>query len=163
MPLHMESPADVPGPHPTPGPPPDMARVTTGAARERATRSLFWTALESGGMSGLSVVALVVFGWTLTPSELGIGALALSVVQLMNLPVELMFHDALIQRRKVTPRHFNTAFTASLLLGASLSGVCWLASGPLAAAVGDPRAAPALQWMSLSLPAMGAGAALVSW
>ena len=87
-----------------PAPPIATARAT-GSARDRASRSLFWTALESGGMSGLSVVALVVFGWTLTPSELGIGALALSVVQLMNLPVELMFHDALIQRREVTPRH----------------------------------------------------------
>src|SRR3712207_691146 len=163
MPLHMESPADVPGPHPTPGPPPDMARVTTGAARERAARSLLWTALESGGMSGLSVAALVVFGWTLTPAELGIGALAFSVVQLVNLPVELLFHDALIQRREATLRHLNTAFTTSLLLGVALSALCWWASNPLAALVGDPRVAPALQWMSLYLPAVGATSALVSW
>ena len=140
-----------------------MARVI-GAARERATRSLLWTALESGGISGLSVVALVVFGWTLTPAELGIGALAFSVVQLMNLPVELLFHDALIQRREVTLRHLNTAFTVSLLLGVSLSGLCWWAGGDLLAAqVGDPRVAPVLQWMSLSLPAMGTATALVSW
>ena len=139
-----------------------MARVI-GAARERATRSLLWTALESGGISGLAVVALVVFGWTLTPAELGVGALALSVVQLLNLPVELLFHDALIQRREVTQRHLNTAFTVSLLLGLSLSGLCWWAGDLLAAQVGDPRVAPVLQWMSLSLPAMGAASALVAW
>ena len=77
-----------------------MARVT-GGARERAARSLLWTALESGAISGLAFAALVVFGWTLTPAELGIGALAFSVVQLLNLPVELLFHDALIQRREI--------------------------------------------------------------
>jgi O-antigen/teichoic acid export membrane protein len=140
-----------------------MARVT-GTARERATRSLLWTALESGGISGMAVVALVVFGWTLTPAELGIGALAFSVVQLLNLPVELLVHDALIQRREVTHRHLDTAFTLSLLLGLSLSGLCWWVGGDLLAAqVGDPRAAPVLQWMSLSLPAMGMGSALVAW
>jgi len=139
-----------------------MARVT-GGARERAARSLFWTALESGAISGLAFAALVVFGWTLTPAELGIGALAFSVVQLLNLPVELLFHDALIQRREATPRHFNTALTVSLGLGASLSALCWLAGDALAAAVGDPRAAPVLGWMSLSLPAAGAAGALVAW
>src|SRR5215207_7552367 len=103
-----------------------MARVT-GGARDRAARSLLWTVLESGAISGLAFAALVVFGWTLTPAELGVGALAFSVVQLLNLPVELLFLDALIQRREVTPRHFNTAFTASLLLGSSLSALCWWA------------------------------------
>jgi O-antigen/teichoic acid export membrane protein len=143
-----------------------MARVTSGAggggARERAARSLLWTALESGGLSALSVIALVVFGWTLTPAELGIGALALSVVQLMNLPVEMLFHDALIQRREIGRRHVDTAFTVSLLLGILLSAACWWAGDLLAAEMGDPRVAPVLGWMSLSLPAMGFAGALVA-
>jgi PST family polysaccharide transporter len=142
---------------------PRPATRVAGTARQRAASSLLWTALESGGVSLLAVVTLVVFGWTLTPAELGIVALALSVVQLMNLPVELLCHDALIQRREVTRRHFDTAFTVSLLLGLALSGLCWLAGDLLAAEVGDPRVAPVLQWMSLSLPAMGTASALVSW
>jgi O-antigen/teichoic acid export membrane protein len=139
-----------------------MARVS-GGARGRATRSLLWTALESGAVLGSALAALVVFGWTLTPAELGIGALAFSIVQLMNLPVELLCYDGLIQRREVSPRHFNTAFTTSLLFGASLSALCWWAGDALAAAVGDPRAGPVLQWMSLILPATGAASALVAW
>jgi O-antigen/teichoic acid export membrane protein len=125
-------------------------------------RSIFWTLLESGGMTAVSLATLVVFARQLAPAELGSAALALSVVSLLTLPVEILFQDALVQRREAGPRHFDTAFTFSLGLGVALSALCWLGADLIGAAVGDPQAASALGWMSLSLPASGLAGALIA-
>jgi polysaccharide transporter, PST family len=136
----------------------------TGARADRggAASSVLWTVLESGGMTGVSLVTLVVFARQLAPAELGSAALALSLVSLLTLPVEVLFQDALVQRREAGQKHFDTAFTVSLGLGVGLSALCWLCADLVGAAVGDPQAAAALGWMSLSLPASGLAGALVA-
>lgn len=123
---------------------------------------MVWTALESGGMTAVSLVTLVVFARQLAPAELGSAALAFSLVSLLTLPVEMLFQDALVQRRDAGARHFDTAFTVSLGLGIALSALCWLCADLVGAAVGDPQAAAALGWMSLSLPASGVAGALIA-
>ncbi|GAA0584728.1 lipopolysaccharide biosynthesis protein [Craurococcus roseus] len=121
-----------------------------------------WTVLESGGMTAVSLVTLVVFAHQLAPAELGSAALAFSLVSLLTLPVEMLFQDALVQRRDAGTRHFDTAFTVSLGLGVGLCALCWLCADLVGAAVGDPQAAAALGWMSLSLPASGLAGALIA-
>ena len=121
-----------------------------------------WTVLESGGMTAVSLATLVVFAHQLAPAELGSAALAFSLVSLLALPVEMLFQDALVQRREAGARHFDTAFTVSLGLGIALSALCWLCADLVGAAVGDPQAAAALGWMSLSLPASGLAGALIA-
>src|SRR5438046_157398 len=78
-----------------------------------AARSLVWTALESFGLSGLSFLSLVVLSRILEPADFGAAAMALGVIQILNLPVEMTFHDALVQRRAVTDTDFDTAFTVN--------------------------------------------------
>ncbi len=134
----------------------------TEPTRQSAARSLAWTMLESGGLSGLSFVTLVALSHFLSPTEFGIASLALSVVQILNIPVEMLFHDALVQRRTVEDRHFDTAFTISLGLGIVLSLGCWAGADLFARWVGEPEAAPVLRWMSLSLPATGLGSAIIA-
>jgi PST family polysaccharide transporter len=128
----------------------------------RAARSLVWTALESFGLSGLSFVSLVVLSRFLSAEEFGAAAIALGVVQILNLFVEITFHDALVQRREVEERHFDTAFTTNVAVGAALSAACFLGAGPFAALIGEPEVAPLLGPMSLSLPAMGFAASLIA-
>lgn len=128
----------------------------------RVARSLVWTSLESFGVSGISLISIVVYARFLAPTELGIAAMALSVVQLVNIPVELLFHDALVQRKETTERHFDTAFSVSVLLGLLLMGVCWFGAEWLSGVIGVPAMAPVLQWMSLSLPFMGFASALIA-
>lgn len=123
---------------------------------------MLWTILESGGMTAVSLLTLVVFAHQLAPAELGSAALAFSLVSLLTLPVEVLFQDALVQRREAGRRHFDTAFTVSLGLGMALSALCWLCADLVGAAVGDPQAAAALGWMSLSLPASGLAGALIA-
>ena len=132
------------------------------ADRRGTATSMLWTVLESGGMTAVSLVTLVVFAHQLAPAELGSAALAFSLVSLLALPVEVLFQDALVQRREAGLRHFDTAFTVSLGLGIALSALCWLSADLVGAAVGDPQAAAALGWMSLSLPASGLAGALIA-
>jgi O-antigen/teichoic acid export membrane protein len=139
-----------------------VAPAAAAAGPRRSARSLLWALLESGGLALTSFVTLVVFARLLSPHDLGTAALALSFVQLLNLPVEVLFQDALVQRRDVRAHHFDTAFTVSLALGAGLCALCWLSAGPIGAVIGDPRAGTVLGYMSLSLPASGLASALVA-
>jgi O-antigen/teichoic acid export membrane protein len=69
--------------------------------RGAAAKALAWTSLESAALSGLSLISLVVLSRYLSPREFGVAALALGMVQLLNVPVEVLFHDVLV-RLKVT-------------------------------------------------------------
>ena len=113
-------------------------------------------------MTVLSLVALVVFARLLSPGEVGLAALALGVVQLLNLPVEMLFHDALVQRPEVDDRHFDAAFTASTALGLGLAVFCWMGEPILASVLESSAFILVLAGMSLSLPAAGLASALVA-
>lgn len=132
------------------------------SVRSAAARSLRWTLLESFGLSGLSFVTLIFLSHYLSAAEFGIAAVALGIVQLLNVPVEMLFHDALIRTRAATPRHINSAFSASLLIGLLLTVACWLLAEPFARLIGQPEVGPVLRWMSLGLLASGWGSALVA-
>ncbi|HZE90370.1 MAG TPA: lipopolysaccharide biosynthesis protein [Rhizobacter sp.] len=131
--------------------------------KPKAIRSLIWTGLESIGLSGVSFVTLVVLSRYVTPSEFGVASLALAVIQILGIPLELGFHDALVQKPDVEDRHFNTAFTSTVSLGLVLCLLCWVFAGAFSRMVGDPMAGTVLQWMSLSLPATGFGSAVVAY
>ncbi|MBT3068509.1 oligosaccharide flippase family protein [Rhodoferax sp. U11-2br] len=136
--------------------------AVTPAVRATAARSLRWTLLESVGLSGLSFVALIFFSRYLSAGDFGIAAVAIGIVQLLTVPVEVLFHDALIRTREATPRHVNSAFAASLVIGIVLTLACWLLADHFAALIGQPDVGPVLRWMSLGLVASGCGSALVA-
>ena len=123
---------------------------------------MVWSGLESVGLSGLSFVALIVFSRYLSPAEFGVSSMALAVIQMLSVPVESGFHDALVQKQEASDSDFNTAFVASTVLGAVLCGLCWLLAPLFTSYAGDPRAGDVLKWMSLSLPAGGIGCAIVA-
>jgi len=79
--------------------------------RRAAAKALAWTSLESAALSGLSLVSLVVLSRYLSPREFGVAALALGTVQLLNVPVEVLFHDVLVRHDAATESHFNSAFS----------------------------------------------------
>jgi len=130
--------------------------------RRAAAKALAWTSLESAALSGLSLVSLVVLSRYLSPREFGVAALALGTVQLLNVPVEVLFHDVLVRHDAATESHFNSAFSATLVLSVLLSGSCWLGAGWFSARMGEPQLAAALPWMSLSLIGMAFGSTLMA-
>jgi O-antigen/teichoic acid export membrane protein len=125
-------------------------------------KALLWTSLESFALSGLSLISLVVFARYLSAEQFGVAAVALAIVQALMLPVEMLFHDALIQRKDLQPSHVNSAFTISVIMGCTLSAACWLFGGLVERAMHEPQLGRVLQWMSLSMVGMGFGSVLVA-
>jgi PST family polysaccharide transporter len=120
-------------------------------ARQAAARSLLWTGLESAFLSGISLVALVVFAWLLSPAQIGVVSIGLGIIQLLNVLVESLYQDALIQRHEVEDRHFDTALTASLLLALLLAALCWAGADRVAAVIGVAELEPVIAALGLCL------------
>jgi PST family polysaccharide transporter len=118
---------------------------------------MVWTVLESFGVSGLSIVGLIVVARYISPDEMGVAAMAQGIVQILNVPVEFLFSDVLIRRKDDDQLYFDTAHTVSIVLGITFSLLCWLFNKDIAALLGVPAVGPVLAWMSLSMVAMGLG------
>jgi PST family polysaccharide transporter len=127
--------------------------------RKQVARGLAWTSLESFGLSGLSLICLAVFTRYLTARDFGVSAVALAIVQIAGVPAELLFHDALIQRRELDALHANSAFTVAVALGVCACSLCWWTAPVIEVVAHEPGLAVVLRWMSLSL--LGTGFASV--
>lgn len=125
-------------------------------------KGLVWTSLESFALSGISLISLVVFARFLSAEQFGVVAVALAIVQGLSVPVDMLFHDALIQRKELEPIHVNSAFSVSVFLGVTFCAACWLCAGLVERMVGQPHLAEVLRWMSLSLPGTGFGSVLIA-
>lgn len=123
---------------------------------------MVWTALESFGVSGLSIIGLIIIARCVSPEELGIAAMALSIVQLLNIPVEFLFLDALIRKKDAQQIDYDTAYSVSVVMGIAISLLCWLFSEPVAHLFNMPALAPVLAWMGLSIAAMGFGSVIIA-
>ncbi|MFK5598227.1 oligosaccharide flippase family protein [Methylobacterium sp. HMF5984] len=130
--------------------------------RLTAARSLVWTILESGGLSVLSFITLVVVARIVTPAELGIFAAALSIVQLLTLFVEMLFHDALVQRPDTNQGHYDTAFTVSLIIAILLCTSSWMFSELVSNLLNLPRVGYILSILSIGLIFSAFGSTLVA-
>ncbi len=120
--------------------------------RASARRSVLWSAAENLGLMLISFGSLVLYSRVLTAAEFGSFSVVLALVELIDVAVRMLFHDALVQRKNVTALHFDTAFTVTVVL--SLVGtVACLAFAPLFAVLVDsPPAGKLLAWMTLCFP-----------
>jgi O-antigen/teichoic acid export membrane protein len=130
--------------------------------KKLVAKALVWTALESFTLSGLSLLSLFVFARLLSREDFGVVAIALAIVQLLNVPVDMLFHDALVQRKDLQSIDVDSAFTFTVVLGALLCGACWLGAGVLESLLDAPGLTGVLQWMSLSLLGSAFGAVVIA-
>lgn len=123
---------------------------------------MVWTILESFGISGLSIIGLIVVARYIAPAEMGVAAMAQGIVQLLNIPVEFLFVDALIRHRQAEEIDYDTAHFVSVVMGIILTMLCWLMSGQVSTWLHVPEMASVLAWMGLSIAAMGFGAVIIA-
>lgn len=93
---------------------------------------MFWTASSSGINALLKVVVLIVLARLLSPADFGIVSAALIVIGFSAIFTQLGLGPALIQRKALEPRHIQTAFAASVVLGVLLAGLMWAAAPAIA-------------------------------
>jgi len=124
---------------------------------------LVWSAIENGGLTIVSFLALVVYSRCLSPSDFGLFSIVIAIVEMVGLFVSMTFHDALVQRPDANERHFDSAFTFTLVLSVFLFLGC-VAYGPhFARQVGNPIASPVLILTALTFPCTAVTATIVPW
>lgn len=123
-----------------------------GDARNHASRSLLWSSIDTFSQTGFAIVALAVLARLLSVEAIGEGSLAIMIVQLVSMPFELLFHDALIQRKELHRQHHATAF-ATVLVGALCGVAVLIAAAPWIAAQYDkPHLENLLRVAALVIP-----------
>jgi O-antigen/teichoic acid export membrane protein len=76
----------------------------------RSHRSLIWIAAETGTNAILLLGTMLLMARLIGPTALGAAVLATGVIQLVNIFVEYLFHDALILHDKIDDDIFNQSF-----------------------------------------------------
>lgn len=94
--------------------------------RATARRSLAWSAVENIGLMLISFGTLILYSRLLTAAEFGLFSIVLAIVEMVDMIVRMLFHDALVQRDKASRLHFDTAFTVTM--GLSLAGLAGCAA-----------------------------------
>ncbi|HUA55661.1 MAG TPA: lipopolysaccharide biosynthesis protein [Candidatus Sulfotelmatobacter sp.] len=130
--------------------------------RRKAARSVLWSGIENGGLAAVSLISLIVFTRLLSARDFGMFSVVLALVELIGVLVTMLFHDALIQKRDITDLHFDTAFTATLVLSVACTVACRLLAPVFAAAVDYPEATAILIWTSLYFPFAGFTATIMA-
>ncbi len=135
-----------------------MSTVT----RSTTAKSLVWSTVENGGLAIISFGSLIVYIRLLSAADFGLFSATLALIELLGVLVTMLFHNALVQRSDVTDLHFNTAFTATMVLSLIMVLGCWALAPLFAASVHQSGAARVLIWMSLVFPCSAASATLVA-
>ena len=125
------------------------------AQAKKTVWSVFWSAIEAGGVSGLQFVTLIVMARLIGPADFGLAALSYSVIMLIGILITGLFNDAIVQRRDLEKRHLDSAFWTVFLFSILVVAGCWAGAPRLAALFDEPAVAPVFAWMSLSLLAQG--------
>ncbi len=134
----------------------------TNLDRGKTARSVFWSSAESGGLAFVSFVSLIIYTHLLSSTDFGLFATAVALIELLGVLVNMLFHDALIQRREITELHFDTAFVSTVFLSVVVMGGCVLFAPSFAALVHQPKAGLILSWLSLSFPCSGLSATIMA-
>jgi O-antigen/teichoic acid export membrane protein len=133
-----------------------------GVDRSKAATSTLWSAVENGGLALVSFSSLIVYARFLSAADFGLFSIVLALVELLDVLVSMLFHDVLVQKTEVTPLHFDTAFTFTVLLSLALLGACWGFAPAFAHLVHNGQAGPVLTWTALRFPCTALGATIVA-
>lgn len=129
---------------------PDVSTSPTSLRRE-AARGVAWTLVERWSERLVATATLIVLARLLAPEDFGLVAFAALFGGVLGILRGQGFEQALIQRERVDALHLDTAWWASIALGAALGGGLFAASDVSAALYGDPRLGDVLRWLSFTV------------
>ena len=119
--------------------------------RRTAISSVLWSAIENGSVTVVSFLSLILFAKVLGPRDFGVYSVAIAVIEVAGIFTNMFFHDSLIRHTNATARHFNSAFTASIILGLTFCVILYLLFPYCAMLIDDPRIVPVGRVMALAL------------
>lgn len=121
----------------------------------RTVAGLLWMVYGKGGYAALQLVVLAVLARLVSPAEFGVMSAALAVIGLSAIVSQLGMGPALVQRHDLEPRHIDTGFVTSVLLGVLLGGLIWAAAPMAAAFFRIDEVAPVLRTLAWVFPLQG--------
>src|SRR5512134_3908634 len=112
------------------------------------------------GERSLGLVSTLILARLLVPGDFGLVAMAMSVIGIVELASAFSFEVALIQKDRPERRHYDTAWTLNVMLGAVCALITALLAYPAAAFYGEDRLMPvmlvlAVAWLAASFENVG--------
>src|SRR5918994_7222921 len=98
-------------------------QVIRASLKVRAGNAAVWALLDKWMTRALTTVVFVILARLLTPSELGVVALALIVRHSLAVFIDQGFNEAIVQARVLERRYINTAFWTAITTGLVLTVV----------------------------------------
>lgn len=114
----------------------------------RTGSALVWKAAQVLGTRLVSLARTLVLARILAPEDFGLVAVAAITVELLVGLSDFGFVEAVMQRRDVTRRHYDAAWTARVLRSAVLAAVIVGTAPWIAAGFDQPDAQPLLQLLA---------------
>lgn len=130
--------------------------------RQKAVRGVFWSVIQKWGRAGITTVTFIILSRLLTPEAFGLVALATAFIVFIELFLDQGFGSAIVQRTELEPEHLDTAFWLNVLTSLLMTAGLIAVSGLVAGAYEEPRLAPVLKWLSITLVLSGLSSTQVS-
>jgi lipopolysaccharide exporter len=118
-------------------------------------KGALWMILARLGDRGLGLISTIILVRLLAPADFGLVAMATSVIAICELFGQVGLDVALIQNQGAARRHYDTAWTFSVILSAVTASVLLLVAVPAAQFYGEPRLLPII--LSLAVGSLISG------
>ena len=121
----------------------------------RTAASSTWTVGARLLSRALDMLTMLVLAHLLTPRDFGLVAIAMTVVFVLEAVLEMPVSQAMVRLGSLTPAHYDTAFTLSLLRGVAVAACASVVSLPFAHFYTDRRLVPLICVLGLAPAARG--------
>ncbi|HEU0304872.1 MAG TPA: MOP flippase family protein [Gaiellaceae bacterium] len=117
--------------------------------RSRVIRGLGWKAFSQIAVQGMALVSTIVIAHLLTPSEVGLVAMASVFSTLAIILSDLALGAAIVQRETLTEEDRSTSFWMNVGVGVLLTVAGFFLAGPIASLYGEPDVEQLFQVISV--------------
>lgn len=122
--------------------------------QSQVARGALWMLLFKFAERALGLISTLILVRLLAPQDFGLVAMATAFIAMAELLSAFGFDVALIHNQQATERHYYTAWTGNVLLGATISLIMLIAAAPISDFYGRPE----VFWIVAALafgPALG--------
>jgi teichuronic acid exporter len=123
--------------------------------RHRAVSGMAWVAWGSAAIGVLKVAVLVLLTRLLSPADFGVIGAALVVIGFSLNFSQLGLGPALVQRPVLEPRHVSTAFYTSTGFGILVTAIIWLTAPQISQFFRMDHLTPVVRALALVFPISG--------
>lgn len=114
-------------------------------------KSLFWKYLEKSGVQGVSFIVSIVLARLIAPSEFGLIAIVMILIELSNVIVDGGFNSALVQKKEPTNTDFSTILYVSIIVSVVIYAIIYVVSPYIADFYSETRLSHVLRVLCILL------------